>query len=40
MTANEIAPEFKDNPFAGKIHSFIAYRAKGANGQKVSMRNP
>ena len=37
---NELTPEFRDNSSAGKSHSFVAYRAKGISGPKVSMRNP
>ncbi|MEP0778137.1 hypothetical protein NDI39_10980 [Microcoleus sp. ZQ-A2] len=39
MMNNELTPEFRDNPSAGKINAFVAYRAKGINGPKVSMKN-
>lgn len=39
MMNNELTPEFRDNPSAKRIHSFVAYRAKGINGPKVYMRN-
>lgn len=39
MTLNEITPEFTDNSSAGKIHSFIAYRVKGIDSTRVSMKN-
>ncbi|HEY9833858.1 MAG TPA: hypothetical protein V6D26_25125 [Stenomitos sp.] len=39
MMNNELTPEFRDNPSAGKSHAFVAYRAKGTNGPKVDMRN-
>lgn len=39
MRTNGLMPEKAANPTAGKEHSFIAYRMKGAGGGTVSMKN-
>ena len=39
MITNEITPTFEDNPSAGKVHFFIAYRVKNADGPQVKLKN-
>lgn len=39
MTTNEINPQFKDNISAGKLHTFVAYRAKLPTGPRGTLRN-
>lgn len=38
LTTNEIATDEKDNPTAGKIHRFKAYRLKESSGIEVKMK--
>jgi hypothetical protein len=38
LQSNTLTPEYIDNPSAGTIHSFIAYRATGKDSPPVKMR--
>jgi hypothetical protein len=38
LRANTLVPELVDNPSAGKLHKFCAYRLKGSPGEAVAMR--
>ncbi len=38
LSTNVLTPQYIDNPAAGTLHQFIAYRPKGVNGPAVSMR--
>lgn len=38
LTTNELTLNYKNNPSAGQIHSFVAYRDKRLGGPKVYMK--
>lgn len=38
LRENTLAPQFVDNPSAGRVHRFVAYRPAGADGPTVTMR--
>lgn len=38
LQTNVLTPEYVDNPGAGTVHRFIAYRKRGAAGPKVTIR--
>jgi hypothetical protein len=38
LRANELTPEYVENPGAGTPHHFVAYRVRGSTGPGVSMK--
>ncbi|MGL4503448.1 MAG: hypothetical protein ACRC8Y_17010 [Chroococcales cyanobacterium] len=39
LTSNSLSPNHQKNPSSGTVHRFVAYRVKGVNGPRVTLKS-